>query len=127
VEAVEVRGAVSTTLKCSEVERFADKVVLALTPLERLICDEWCGESGFNEVDLYRSIVSTLMRAKFGEPSREVHREGYFELNYACIDEELGAESEVGVSTVPDPYCGALVDVHRAFKSVEELKRKFGL
>jgi len=116
----------SSILKCSEVERFADKLVLALTPLKRLMLDELHVEGGFSEFDFYRSLVSVLMRAKFGEPSVEGFNENHYSVGYACLD-DLGAESERGIVIDRDPYYGVVIDVYYTVKSAEEIKRRLGL
>jgi 23S rRNA A2030 N6-methylase RlmJ len=108
------------------VERFADKLVLALTPLKRLVLDELRGEDSLSEFDLYKSVVSALMRAKFGEPSVEVLNENHYSVGYECTD-DLGAESERGIVIDRDPHYGVVIDVYYTVKSVDEIKRMLGL
>jgi len=114
--------------KCSEVERFIEKLIVALAPLRELLSQECFEVKGLNEVELVREIASRLMRARFGEPFVDIADERGFKIEYRCVNED-GDVVEAGIHALACPDCGLHVHAtsYRVARSREELKRLLGL
>jgi hypothetical protein len=83
--------------RCSEVEAFAEKLIVALAPLMELIFQEFPPfQLRVDKVEFARGIVRELMKARFGRPSTDRADEYGFEIEYKCINED-GDEVEAGI------------------------------
>jgi hypothetical protein len=83
--------------RCSEVESFAEKLIVALAPLMELIYQEFPPfQLRIDRVEFARGIARELMKARFGRPSTDRVDKYGFKIEYRCIDED-GDEVETGI------------------------------
>jgi hypothetical protein len=114
--------------RCEEVVAFAEKLIVALTPLRELLSQELFEMKGVDEVELVREVARRLMRARFGEPCVDVADEHGFKIEYKCINED-GDVVEAGIHALTCPDCGLHMHAtsYRVARSREELRRIMGL
>jgi len=116
------------SLKCSEVEAFAEKLVAALAPLMELISQEFPHFLlKIDKAELARGIARELMRARFGGPYRDRADKYGFKIEYKCINEE-GDEVEAGIHAFKEGHRLVMYATsYRVARSEEELRRLLGV
>jgi hypothetical protein len=115
-------------LKCSEVEAFAEKLIVALAPLMELISQEFPPfQLRVDRAEFARGIARELMRARFGRPSTDRADKYGFEIEYKCINED-GDEVEAGIHVFKEGHRLAMyADSYRVARSEDELRRVLGV
>jgi hypothetical protein len=111
-------------LKCSEVEAFAEKLIVALAPLVELISQEFPpSQLRVDKAEFARGIARKLMEARFGRPSVDRADRYGFKIEYKCINED-GDEVEAGIHAFKEGHGLTMyANSYRVARSGEELRR----
>jgi hypothetical protein len=114
--------------RCEEIVGFAEKLIVALTPLMELVSQEFPPFAlKVDKAELAKGIVKELMWAKFGRPSRDRADRYGFRVEYKCVNED-GVEAEAGIHAFKEgDKLVMYATSYRVARSMKELKEMFGL
>jgi len=90
-------------ISCREIVQFGEKLSIALSTLVELDRQESFKyvDKKFDPMRLYKIILYTLLKARFGEPERTESRDIEYSLVYKCIEENDPVEAHISIIQSP--------------------------